>query len=75
MDFDETLDAVGMMCPVPIVELAKKMNTLAPGTVLMVAADDEGVIEDVPSWCHRTGNEYLGNEIEGDVIKTYVRKG
>ncbi len=75
MDFEESLDAVGMMCPVPIVELAKKMKTLTPGTVLMLASDDEGVIEDVPSWCNRTGNEYLGHEEEGDIIRSYVRKG
>jgi len=74
MDFDESLDAVGMMCPMPIVELSKKMNSLAPGTVLMIAADDEGVIEDIPSWCNRTGNEYLGHEEEGDVIKSFVKK-
>ena len=74
MDSDLTLYAVGMMCPMPIVELSKKMKELEAGTVLEVLADDEGVVEDVPSWCNRTGNEYLGHEIEGDVIKSYVRK-
>ena len=74
MDHDETLDAVGLMCPMPIVELAKRMKAIAPGTVLEVLSDDEGVVEDVPSWCNRTGNEYLGHEIAGDVIKSYVRK-
>lgn len=74
MDHDETLDAVGMMCPMPIVELSRRMKEIAPGKVLEILADDEGVIEDVPSWCNRTGNEYLGHEIEGDVIKSYVRR-
>jgi len=75
MDHDETLDAVGMMCPMPIVELSKKMKELAPGTVLEIRADDEGVVEDIPSWCNRTGNEFLGIEEEGDVYVSYVRKG
>lgn len=75
MDSDETLDAVGMMCPMPIVELSKRMKELEAGTVLEILADDEGVVEDVPSWCNRTGNEYLGHEIEGEVVKSYVRKG
>jgi tRNA 2-thiouridine synthesizing protein A len=74
MDYDETLDAVGMMCPMPIVELSRKMKELAPGTVLEIRADDEGVVEDIPSWCNRTGNEYLGHETEGEVIKSYVKK-
>ncbi len=75
MDHDETLDAVGMMCPVPIVELSKKMKELPTGTVLEIRADDEGVIEDIPSWCNRTGNEFLGLEEEGDIYVSYVRKG
>lgn len=74
MDYDETLDAVGMMCPMPIVELSKKMKELSPGTVLEIRADDEGVVEDIPSWCNRTGNEYLGHEMEGEVVKSYVKK-
>lgn len=74
MDFDVELDAVGLMCPMPIVELAKRMKELAPGTVLLMKADDEGVVEDVPSWCNRTGNEYLGHETQGEVFLSYVRK-
>jgi TusA-related sulfurtransferase len=74
MDYDVKLDAMGMLCPMPIVELSRKVKELEPGAVLMVEADDEGVIEDIPSWCNRTGNEYLGHEEEGDTIRSYVRK-
>ena len=48
MDYDVKLDAMGMMCPMPIVELSRKIKELEPGTVLLVEADDEGVIEDIP---------------------------
>jgi TusA-related sulfurtransferase len=74
MDYDVKLDAMGMMCPVPIVELSRKIKELEPGTVLLVEADDEGVIEDIPSWCNRTGNEYLGHEEDGDTIRSYIKK-
>ncbi len=74
MEFDETLDAVGMMCPMPIVHLSNRMKELEAGKVLLVKADDEGVIEDVPSWCNRTGDEYLDHEMDGEVILSYVRK-
>jgi TusA-related sulfurtransferase len=73
MDYDVKLDAMGMMCPMPIVELSKKVKELESGTVLMMEADDEGVIEDIPSWCRRTGNEFLGHEEEGDTIRSYVK--
>ena len=74
MDYDVKLDAMGMMCPMPIVELSKKIKELEPGTVLLVEADDEGVIEDIPSWCNRTGNEFLGQEEDGDTIRSYIKK-
>lgn len=74
MEYDVKLDAMGLMCPMPIVELSKKIKELQPGQVLLVEADDEGVIEDIPSWCNRTGNEFLGNEEDGDTIRSYVRK-
>ena len=74
MEYDVKMDAMGMMCPMPIVELSKKIKELEPGTVLMLEADDEGVIEDIPSWCNRTGHEFLGNEEDGDTIRSYIRK-
>ena len=46
---------------------------MEPGTVLMLESDDEGVVEDVPSWCNRTGNEFLGNEEEGEPIRSYIK--
>ena len=74
MKADVTLDCVGLICPMPIVQTSKKIKELKPGQVLEVAADDEGIKEDMPAWCNTTGNEFLGMEEEGGVIKVYVRK-
>jgi len=56
---DVKLDCKGMMCPMPIVHITKKMKTMEPGTVLEVVADDVGSKEDIPAWANRTGNELL----------------
>lgn len=56
---DEKLDAKGMMCPMPIVMLTKKMKTMSPGQTLELVADDEGALEDVPAWVYRTKNELV----------------
>ena len=56
---DEKIDAQGMMCPMPIVQLTKKMKTMSPGQTLELVADDVGALEDVPAWVSRTGNEML----------------
>lgn len=74
MDYDYTLDTTGLLCPMPIVELRKKIDDLRSGSILEMSADDMGAVKDVPAWCNSTGNEYLGMEKEGDVVKFYIRK-
>ena len=73
VDKDETLDATGLMCPMPIVKLARKMKEMAPGQVLELLADDVGSKDDVPAWSNRTGNELLGTEQEGNVYRFYIK--
>jgi tRNA 2-thiouridine synthesizing protein A len=68
-----TLDARGLMCPMPIVNLAKKLKEMKSGQVLELLADDVGAKEDVPAWCSRTGNELIGTEEEGKLLKFYIR--
>jgi TusA-related sulfurtransferase len=71
---DEVLDCYGLACPMPIFKTANKMKELGPGTVLEVQSDDEGIEKDMPAWCNRTGNEYLGLVREGDGFRVFVRK-
>ncbi len=71
---DEVLDTVGTYCPVPVWEAAKKLQEMRAGQVLKVVSDDEGIEEDMPTWCERTGNEYLGAWVEGEEIHVFVRK-
>jgi tRNA 2-thiouridine synthesizing protein A len=70
---DATLDARGLMCPMPIVQLAKKVKEMASGQVLELLADDVGAKEDVPAWVSRTGNQLVGTEEEGNVFKFYIK--
>ncbi len=58
MDKNDTLDAKGLMCPMPIVKLAKKMKDLKVGEVLELIADDVGSKEDVPAWCKRPATSW-----------------
>ncbi len=74
MDKDESLDCKGLMCPMPIVKLAKKMKEMKVGQVLELVVDDPGSKEDVPAWCSRTGNELLEMKQEGKDFYFYVKK-
>jgi tRNA 2-thiouridine synthesizing protein A len=74
MEKDETLDCKGLMCPMPIVKLAKKMKELPVGKVLELISDDIGSKEDIPAWCKRTGNQLLESRDEKGVFYYYIKR-
>jgi TusA-related sulfurtransferase len=74
MKSDATLDCFGLLCPMPIIQTAKKIKELRVGQILEVVSTDEGIAADMPAWCRMTGQEYLGLEKDGDVFRVYVRK-
>lgn len=74
MKADAILDTLGLYCPMPIVKTAKKIKDLKIGQVLKVVSDDEGIKEDMPAWCKRTGNEFLRIEEGEGEYRVYVRK-
>jgi tRNA 2-thiouridine synthesizing protein A len=74
MKADVTLDAYGLLCPMPIVKTSVKIKEIEVGEVLEVIATDEGIKEDMPAWCEATGHEFLGvDESEGE-YRVYVRR-
>ncbi len=73
VDKDATLDAKGLMCPMPIVQLAKKVKEMTSGQVLELLADDIGAKDDIPAWCSRTGNQLIQMEEDGKLIRFYIR--
>jgi len=74
MKADAILDTLGLYCPMPIVKTAEKIKDLKIGQVLEVISDDEGIKEDMPAWCRRTGNEFLRIEEGEGEYRVYVRK-
>ncbi len=74
MKADQTLDCMGLYCPMPIVKTAQKFKELKKGQILEVVADDKGITKDMPAWCQATGHECLGSEEKGGEIRVYVRK-
>jgi tRNA 2-thiouridine synthesizing protein A len=71
---DVSLDCFGLTCPMPIFNASQKMKELKVGQVLEVIATDEGIVADMPDWCKRTGNEFLGAFEEDGEYRVYVRK-
>jgi TusA-related sulfurtransferase len=71
---DQTLDAKGLLCPMPIVKLAKAMKELQPSQVLLLEATDPGAIPDVAAWSKNTGNPVLAQETVDKVMRFWIQK-
>ena len=71
---DVTLDCFGLLCPMPIIQTARKMKEMKVGEVLEVVSTDAGIKADMPAWCRMKGQEFIAAEEEGDIIRVYVRK-
>jgi len=71
---DFSLDCYGLTCPMPIFNASQKIKEMKVGEVLEVVATDDGIVKDMPGWCKKTGNEFLGALTEDDEYHVYVRK-
>ncbi|WP_394434821.1 cysteine desulfurase/sulfurtransferase TusA family protein [Streptomyces sp. SGAir0957] len=71
-----TVDAVGMVCPRPVIELARAIGKVRVGGTVTVMADDEVAAVDIPAWCFTQGHEYVGASqgLEG-AVSYEVRRG
>jgi TusA-related sulfurtransferase len=71
---DRIVDAKGLLCPMPIVKLAKAMRELEPTQVVLLEATDPGSIPDVAAWSRNTGNPLLAHETTDKVMRFWVEK-
>jgi len=55
------VDSRGRRCPLPIIDLAKRMPSVEVGAVIRVLADDPAAANDIPAWCRMKGHDYLGS--------------
>ena len=59
------IDALGKLCPLPVIELGKRIGAIPVGAVVRVLADDPAARLDIPAWCRMTGQDFLGTEALG----------
>lgn len=74
-DADDTLDATGLLCPLPVLKARKRLLSMPGGAVLKLLADDPAAIVDVPHFCGEAGHTLVSQD-DGDGHRIYViRKG
>ncbi len=71
---DDTLDLVFRMCPIHLLEPGERLQGLKRGQVLEILTDYDGALEDIPAWCAKSGQEFIGIKEGDDCYKLYIRK-
>ncbi|KAB1911756.1 sulfurtransferase TusA family protein [Micromonospora sp. AMSO31t] len=62
---DEVLDCRGQRCPLPVINLARRLPELPVGAVIRVLADDPAAAVDIPAWCRMRGQEFVAAHPDG----------
>ena len=70
----QTVDARGMNCPMPILQLKKTVKTLEAGAVVRLLSTDPGSVKDVEAFCRQTGCDLLSTANDGDAHVFDIRK-
>jgi TusA-related sulfurtransferase len=72
MQSDLELDCRDQVCPLPVIELARRIGEVEIGQVVAVVADDSAARVDVPAWCRMRGQEYVGEQAADDGTPAYL---
>jgi len=70
----ETLDCIGLYCPMPILKTRERMDEIGVGEVLEVLADDPASEPDIKAWAKRTGQQLLSVGRTDEGFRFLIRK-
>ena len=72
MDKVREIDAVGLLCPLPVLKAAKALRSMPPGARLGLTADDPAAVVDVPHFCREGGHRLLATDDAGGGAVRYL---
>ena len=74
MKSDQTLDALGLRCPEPVMMIRKSIRSMKVGETLLVIADDPATVRDIPSFCRFMGHELIEQQTADMPFQFLVKK-
>lgn len=69
------VNACGLQCPGPIMQVYNALEAMASGDVLEIKATDPGFKSDIKVWTEKTGNTLLNLSKEDKTIVARIMKG
>lgn len=71
---DNTIDAVGLKCPEPLMIVRNKVREMASGETVAVVATDPSTVRDFTNFCRFMGHELATAMRDGDRYLFVIRK-
>ncbi|SLN46691.1 Sulfurtransferase TusA [Aquimixticola soesokkakensis] len=68
MDTVIDIDALGLLCPLPVLRLRKVLAGLPVGAQVRLLADDPVAVLDVPHYCTQAGHRFDGMQDRGGSV-------
>lgn len=72
---DNTLDATGLRCPMPLLKAKLQLGTMTAGQELEVLATDAGSARDIPAWLAHTAHELVASDEQQGRFRFVIRVG
>ena len=69
------INACGLQCPGPIMQVKKAMDSVATGDRVEIVATDAGFARDASAWCDTTGNKLVEKYEEKGRYTVVIEKG
>ncbi len=71
---DRTLNAEGLLCPLPVLKARKALGDMAPGAILEVRATDPGAVADFAAFAEASGHALIASDDIGGILIFRLQK-
>ncbi|MBV1960429.1 MAG: sulfurtransferase TusA family protein [Immundisolibacteraceae bacterium] len=74
MNFDQQVDASGLLCPLPLLKSKRQLNRMESGQVLKLIATDDNAESDLRKFCDQSGHLLIKTEQLDEQQIIYLQK-
>ncbi len=71
---DATLDASGLICPLPVLKARKRLVSMSGGQRLLLIATDTMAAIDVPHFCAESGHKLIASQTDGGTRRFLIER-
>lgn len=72
---DREVDAVGLVCPLPVLRARKTLIAMKPMQTLRIRTSDPVAVIDIPHFCAEAGHRLVSSEADGDTHVFVIERG